>query len=70
MKFYKLKKVLFSNNLKKMNNILTSPFKTKYATAPFNQINNEYFKPAFVENIKIAKEENRRNCLKFRRTKF
>jgi len=63
MKFYKFQKIFFSNNLKKMTtntnipNILTQPFLTKYATAPFNQIKMEYFKPAFEENIKSAKAE-------------
>jgi Zn-dependent oligopeptidase len=61
MKFFKFQKALFTinYNLKKMTNIniLTSPFLTKYATAPFNQIKIEFFKPAFEENIKSAKEE-------------
>jgi len=40
-----------------MNNPLLKKFNTKYTTAPFSQIKNEHFKPAFKEAIKIAKAE-------------
>lgn len=41
---------------KKME-ILSTKFNTKYNTAPFSQIKLDDYKPAFVENIKIAKAE-------------
>ncbi|MFN3908204.1 MAG: M3 family metallopeptidase [Flavobacterium sp.] len=37
--------------------ILSTKFNTKYNTAPFSQIKLDDYKPAFVENIKIAKAE-------------
>jgi peptidyl-dipeptidase Dcp len=37
--------------------ILTSKFNTKYDTAPFSQIKNEDFKPAFEQAIAAAKVE-------------
>ncbi len=37
--------------------LLTQKFTTKYDTAPFSQIKMEDYKPAFEENIKIAKAE-------------
>lgn len=37
--------------------ILTQPFKTKHNTAPFSEIKNEDFLPAFIENIASAKAE-------------
>ena len=37
--------------------ILTSKFTTKYNTAPFSQIKNDDFLPAFKEGIKLAKAE-------------
>jgi peptidyl-dipeptidase Dcp len=40
-----------------MNNPLLKNFDTPYATAPFGQIKNEYYKPAFEEAIKEAKSE-------------
>ena len=40
-----------------MNNPLLQKFNTKYTTAPFTQIKNEHFKPAFKEAIKKAKAE-------------
>ena len=40
-----------------MNNPLLNPFKNLYETAPFSEIKNEHFKPAFVEAIKLAKQE-------------
>jgi len=36
---------------------LTSTFNTKHNTAPFSQIKLEDYKPAFIENIAIAKAE-------------
>ena len=38
-------------------NILTKKFQTKYDTAPFSQIKNEDFLPAFQEGIALAKAE-------------
>lgn len=38
-------------------NILTQKFQTKYDTAPFAQIKNEDFLPAFQEGIAVAKAE-------------
>jgi peptidyl-dipeptidase Dcp len=38
-------------------NILTQKFQTKYDTAPFSQIKNEEFFPAFEEGIALAKAE-------------
>ena len=38
-------------------NILTQKFQTKYDTAPFSQIKNEDFLPAFQEGIALAKAE-------------
>jgi len=40
-----------------MKNPLLNNFDTPYSTAPFSIIKNEHFKPAFVEAIKISKEE-------------
>jgi len=40
-----------------MNNPLLKKFDTPFTTAPFSKIKNEHFKPAFVEGIKLAKEE-------------
>ncbi len=40
-----------------MKNPLLNNFNTPYSTAPFSKIKNEHFKPAFIEAIKIAKEE-------------
>jgi Zn-dependent oligopeptidase len=40
-----------------MNNPLLEIFTTPYATAPFSKIKNEHFKPAFIEAIKLAKQE-------------
>jgi len=40
-----------------MHNPLLQNFNTKYSTAPFSQIKNKHFKPAFKEAIKRAKEE-------------
>ncbi|RPE00217.1 M3 family peptidase [Aureibaculum marinum] len=40
-----------------MNNPLLQPFNTPHATAPFANIENKHFKPAFEQAIKIAKEE-------------
>ncbi len=40
-----------------MNNPLLQKFSTPFSTAPFSKIKNEHFKPAFVEAIKISKEE-------------
>mgnify|MGYP000866433744 CR=1 FL=1 len=40
-----------------MHNPLLQKFNTKYSSAPFSQIKNEHFKPAFKEAIKRAKEE-------------
>lgn len=38
-------------------NILTKKFNTKYDTAPFSQIKNEDFMPAFEESIAMARAE-------------
>ena len=38
-------------------NVLTSKFTTKYNTAPFSQIKQADYKPAFLENIASAKAE-------------
>lgn len=38
-------------------NPLLEKFNTPYQTAPFTQIKNEHFKPAFIEAIKLAKAE-------------
>jgi len=38
-------------------NILTQKFQTKYDTAPFSQIKNDDFFPAFQEGIALAKAE-------------
>lgn len=38
-------------------NILTQKFTTKHDTAPFSQIKNEDFMPAFIEGIASAKKE-------------
>ena len=38
-------------------NILTKKFHTKYDTAPFSQIKNDHFFPAFQEGIALAKAE-------------
>ena len=40
-----------------MHNPLLQKFNTRYTTAPFSQIKNEHFKPAFREGIKRAKAE-------------
>jgi len=40
-----------------MANPLLEKFTTPFATAPFSKIKNEHFKPAFIEAIKISKEE-------------
>jgi Zn-dependent oligopeptidase len=40
-----------------MNNPLLQKFGTNYTTAPFSLIKNEHFKPAFIEGIKIAKQD-------------
>jgi Zn-dependent oligopeptidase len=40
-----------------MNNPLLNNFNTKYNTAPFSEINNTHFKPAFKAAIASAKEE-------------
>ncbi|MFK5958447.1 MAG: M3 family metallopeptidase [Lutibacter sp.] len=40
-----------------MKNPLLNNFNTLYSTAPFSKIKNEHFQPAFVEAIKISKEE-------------
>ncbi len=40
-----------------MTNPLLENFKTAYTTAPFASLKNEHFKPAFVEGIKIARQE-------------
>ncbi|MCO6164324.1 M3 family metallopeptidase [Flavobacterium sp. NRK F7] len=37
--------------------ILTTPFTTKYSTAPFSKIENKEYKDAFIKLIKDAKEE-------------
>lgn len=38
-------------------NVLLSKFTTKYNTAPFSQIKNEDFLPAFIKGIELAKAE-------------
>ncbi len=40
-----------------MNNPLLEKFNTPHTTAPFSQIKNEHFKPAFKEAILLAKTE-------------
>jgi len=40
-----------------MNNPLLNNFNTKYNTAPFSEINNTHFKPAFDASILSAKKE-------------
>ena len=40
-----------------MNNPLLKKFETNYTSAPFLAIKNEHFKPAFIEAIKMAKQE-------------
>ena len=40
-----------------MTNILTETFKTKYQSAPFNDIKEADFLPAFQELIKNSEEE-------------
>ncbi len=40
-----------------MNNPLLQKFNTKHTTAPFSQLKNEHFKPAFKQAIKKAKAE-------------
>ena len=40
-----------------MTNILTHPFQTKHQSAPFNDIKEEHFLPAFQELIKISEKE-------------
>lgn len=40
-----------------MSNPLLETFNTKYTTAPFSQIKEEHFKPAFKEAINVAKAE-------------
>ncbi|MET2985885.1 M3 family metallopeptidase [Aureibaculum conchae] len=40
-----------------MNNPLLEQFNTPHTTAPFSQLKNEHFKPAFEEAIKKAKAE-------------
>lgn len=40
-----------------MENILTAPFKTKYETAPFEEVKTSDFLPAFRHLIKISEEE-------------
>ena len=40
-----------------MNNPLLRQFNTPHTTAPFSQVKNEHFKPAFEEAIKLAKAE-------------
>ena len=40
-----------------MNNPLLEIFNTPFGTAPFSKIKNSHFKPAFIEGIKIAKQE-------------
>ena len=40
-----------------MKNPLLEKFNTIYSSTPFSKIKNEHFKPAFIEGIKIAKEE-------------
>jgi peptidyl-dipeptidase Dcp len=40
-----------------MSNPLLNEFKTPFTTAPFAKIKNHHFNPAFVEGIKLAKED-------------
>ncbi len=40
-----------------MNNPLLQNFNTKHNTAPFSKIKTAHFKPAFIEAIKLAKQE-------------
>jgi peptidyl-dipeptidase Dcp len=40
-----------------MQNPLIIPFNTPYSAAPFSEIKNEHFKPAFIAAIKAAKQE-------------
>ena len=40
-----------------MSNPLLDEFKTPFSTAPFSKIKNHHFKPAFIEGIKLAKDE-------------
>ena len=40
-----------------MKNPLLETFKTPFTTAPFSKIKNHHFNPAFVEGIKLAKED-------------
>jgi peptidyl-dipeptidase Dcp len=40
-----------------MNNPLLQSFSTKFQTAPFSKINNSHFKPAFIDAIKLAKQD-------------
>lgn len=40
-----------------MNNPLLNPFQTLYNTAPFSQIKTKHYKTAFIEGIKLAKNE-------------
>jgi peptidyl-dipeptidase Dcp len=40
-----------------MKNPLLETFKTPFSTAPFSKIKNHHFNPAFVEGIKLAKED-------------
>lgn len=40
-----------------MTNILTKPFSTKYQSAPFNEIKEEHFLPAFKELIEVSEKE-------------
>lgn len=40
-----------------MNNPLLSVFNTPYTTAPFSDIKNEHYLPAFEEGIKLAKQD-------------
>ncbi|RXP55514.1 M3 family peptidase [Lutibacter sp. HS1-25] len=40
-----------------MNNPLLESFNTPFSTAPFSQIKNEHFKPAFIKGIELARQE-------------
>ena len=40
-----------------MHNPLLQKFNTRYTTAPFSQLKNEHFKPAFKEAIRKAQVE-------------
>ncbi|NEW80565.1 MAG: M3 family metallopeptidase [Gelidibacter sp.] len=40
-----------------MSNPLLAVFNSPFSTAPFSKIKNAHFKPAFIESIKLAKEE-------------